>query len=125
MKINFCSLIDHTTTDKWDTRQHRIKIFLFPRYETARSIIDSLFGTRTHPDFPIVRREKDNSCSGSGEYPSSLGSGHTEYKHTGVDIVIENRKTVLEKKERASEEYLLIKINQGRETLSFNKKDAF
>ena len=110
MKIKFRSLIDQTTTDKWDTRQHRIKIFLFPRYETARSIIDSLFGTRTHPDFPIVRREKDNSCSGSGEYPSSLGSGHTEYKHTGVDIVIENRKTVLEKK-RESERRISIDKN--------------
>lgn len=98
------------------------KIFLLPRYETARSIIDSLFGTRTHPDFPIVRREKDNSCSGSGEYPSRLGGGNTDYKHTGVDIVIENGKTVLKKRERASEEYLSMKINQGRETLSINKK---
>lgn len=64
------------------------------RYETARGIIDSLFGTRAHGDFPVRRREKDDQCSGSGEYPSRLGSGHTDYKHVGVDILIESGKTV-------------------------------
>lgn len=44
---------------------------------------------------PIVRREKDDQCSGSGQYPSNLGSGHSEYEHTGVDVVIESGKTVL------------------------------
>lgn len=65
------------------------------RYELARGIIDSLFGTRAHGDFPIVRREKDGQCSGSGEYPSHLGSGHSDYEHTGVDVVIDSGKTVL------------------------------
>lgn len=77
-----------------DNYYMHLKTYHLYRYETARGIIDSLFGTRAHGDFPIRRREKDDQCSGSGEYPSRLGSGHTDYKHVGVDILIESGKTV-------------------------------
>ncbi|XP_062616045.1 uncharacterized protein LOC134277750 [Saccostrea cucullata] len=58
-------------------------------YETARGIIDALFGTRAHKLFPVDRREVGDGCSGNGQYPSSLGSGHTEYRHDGIDLLIE------------------------------------
>lgn len=63
------------------------------RYDTARGIIDALFGPKAHKEFPKNRRLEGSGCN-SGFYPSSLGGGRSEYKHQGLDLVIERGDTV-------------------------------
>lgn len=60
-------------------------------YETARAKVESIFGPRTHRDFPGQIRLSGQGCAGNGLYPSSLGkSGVNEYSHTGLDLSILN-----------------------------------
>lgn len=61
-------------------------LWLLWRYNTARGIIDALFGPKAYKDFPRNRRLKGNGCD-SGIYPSSLGGGRSEYIHTGIDLL--------------------------------------
>lgn len=63
-------------------------LYFFFRYDTARGIIDAIFGPKTHNDFPKNRRLKGSGC-GNGLYPSYLGGRRQEYKHTGLDLLIE------------------------------------
>ncbi|XP_062579219.1 uncharacterized protein LOC134241150, partial [Saccostrea cucullata] len=56
-------------------------------YDTARGIIDALFGPKAHKNFPKNRRLKGRGCD-NGFYPSSLGGGRSEYRHTGLDLLV-------------------------------------
>ena len=58
------------------------------RYDTARGIVDAIFGPKAHKEFPKNQRLKGSGCN-SGFYPSSLGGGRSEYKHEGLDLLIE------------------------------------
>ncbi|XP_062593831.1 uncharacterized protein LOC134255325, partial [Saccostrea cucullata] len=58
-------------------------------YDTARGIIDALFGPKVHTSFPKNRRLKGYGC-GSGLYPSQ-----TDYKHKGLDLLIEERDPIV------------------------------
>ncbi|XP_078336896.1 uncharacterized protein LOC144626511 [Crassostrea virginica] len=65
-------------------------------YETARAKVESIFGPRTHRDFPGQIRLSGQGCSGNGLYPSSLEkSGVDEYNHTGLDLSISNGENVV------------------------------
>lgn len=59
------------------------------RYQTARGIIDSIFGPKAHKNFPRRRRMKGKGCDGKGLYPSELDNDDPEYVHKGVDISAE------------------------------------
>lgn len=60
-------------------------------YETARAKVESIFGPRTHRDFPGQIRLSGQGCAGNGLYPSSLDkSGVDEYSHMGLDLSILN-----------------------------------
>ena len=61
----------------------------FYRYQTARGIIDSIFGPKAHKNFPRTRRLKGKGCDGKGVYPSELDNDDPEYVHKGVDLVAE------------------------------------
>ena len=64
-------------------------------YETARAKVESIFGPRTHRDFPGQIRLSGQGCSGNGLYPSSLEKpGVDEYNHTGLDLSISNGENV-------------------------------
>lgn len=58
------------------------------RYDTARGIIDAIFGPKAHKDFPRNFRLKGGGCD-SGFYPASLGGDRSGYKHTGIDLLVE------------------------------------
>lgn len=58
------------------------------RYDTARGIIDAIFGPKAHKDFPRNFRLKGGGCD-SGFYAASLGGDRSEYKHTGIDLLVE------------------------------------
>jgi hypothetical protein len=61
------------------------------RYDFARSIIDQIFGPKTHKLFPKKTRLDGGGCRGKGFYPSKLDTGDPdiEYENDGVDIVID------------------------------------
>ena len=69
-------------------------MFLHFRYTQARAAIDSIFGPKCHKKFPRLYRLSNERCSRDGFYPSKLGSGNREYKHTGIDLIHENGKKV-------------------------------
>ena len=51
-------------------------------------MIDIIFGAKVHADFPRRYRLADDTCKGSGFYPSQLtADGSTEYWSPGVDLV--------------------------------------
>lgn len=65
-------------------------IICFCRYQTARGIIDSIFGPKAHKQFPKTRRLKGKGCDGKGIYVSSLeNDDDPEYVHKGVDVMAE------------------------------------
>lgn len=68
-----------------------VQIFLYfqSSYDTARGMIDSIFGPKVHKDFPKNRRLKGSGCN-SGFYPSSL-----PYKHEGLDLLAESGDQVI------------------------------
>ncbi|CAC5409209.1 unnamed protein product [Mytilus coruscus] len=57
-------------------------------YQLGKSLIDSIFGTKAHPDFPRTIRLDTDGCRGKGFYPSMLMSGDPEYSYSGVDLEI-------------------------------------
>ena len=69
----------------------------FYRYQTARGIIDSIFGPKAHKNFPRNRRLKGKGCGGKGVYPSELDNDDPEYVHKGVDLVAEKGDLVRKK----------------------------
>lgn len=69
----------------------RTLCFIIFSYETARAKVESIFGPRTHRDFPGQIRLSGQGCTGNGLYPSTVGkSGVEEYSHVGVDLSITN-----------------------------------
>ena len=68
--------------------------FLLYRYDTAKSLLDSVFGSKLHPDFPRKFRLDTHGCSGKGFFPSMLYSGDGEYWSQGVDLEISEGETV-------------------------------
>ena len=68
--------------------------FLLYRYDTAKSLLDSVFGSKLHPDFPRKFRLDTHGCSGKGFFPSRLYSGDGEYWSQGVDLEISEGETV-------------------------------
>ncbi|KAK3612511.1 hypothetical protein CHS0354_024482 [Potamilus streckersoni] len=66
-------------------------------YRFARSIIDRIFGPKSHKDFPRETRLLGGGCKGEGFYPSKLdaGSGVKEYQYNGVDLRINEGEKVV------------------------------
>ncbi|VDI41391.1 Hypothetical predicted protein [Mytilus galloprovincialis] len=57
-------------------------------YQIAKSLLNVIFGTKAHPDFPRTTRLDTDGCRGKGFYPSRLMSGDPEYSYSGVDLEI-------------------------------------
>ena len=68
--------------------------FLLYRYDMGKSLLDSVFGSKLHPDFPRKFRLDTHGCRGKGFYPSRLYSGEREYWSRGVDLEISEGETV-------------------------------
>jgi len=64
------------------------------RYETARTLINKIFGGKCHSSFPKTKRVSNEECGGDGFYPSRLTDGSPEYMKDGIDLVIEEGETV-------------------------------
>ena len=57
-------------------------------------MIETIFGSKCHKDFPRVFRVSDDNCFDDGFYPSHLGGANVEYEHPGIDILIESGREV-------------------------------
>jgi hypothetical protein len=88
-----CSTIVIVYTEFDSLKYYRLTFLCFhiARYDFARSIIDQLFGPKTHQLFPKKTRLDGGGCRGKGFYPSKLDTGDTdiEYEYDGVDVVID------------------------------------
>ncbi|CAG2196998.1 unnamed protein product [Mytilus edulis] len=65
------------------------------KYELGKSLIDGIFGTKAHPDFPRTIRMDTDGCKGQGFFPSRLWSGDPEYTKKGIDLLIEEGEEVV------------------------------
>ncbi|VDI70196.1 Hypothetical predicted protein [Mytilus galloprovincialis] len=57
-------------------------------YETGKSLLDSIFGSKVPPEFPRKTRLDKDGCRGTGFYPARLLSADEEYWSEGVDLEI-------------------------------------
>ncbi|CAG2216212.1 unnamed protein product [Mytilus edulis] len=72
----------------WIKKVKEAEAVLKERCEAGQSVIDTIFGAKVHADFPRRYRLADDTCKGSGFYPSQLtADGSTEYWSPGVDLV--------------------------------------
>jgi hypothetical protein len=54
----------------------------------AKSVLNSIFGSKVPEDFPRKTRQDTNGCREKGYYPARFRNGDEEYWSDGVDLEI-------------------------------------